>query len=115
MVFGWLLGQVRFGGKEGEGPAVAQEKPPDESKVGTVDDFIKSQEARKLAEKWKAKGFTKRGIGQLLRVLWLFHKSDKTALKEGDGILSALKGEDGLGRILGVLKLATEGLMKMKK
>ena len=116
MVVGWLfsqMGQLRFG--ESKQPDFEQAKPPEESNVSTAESFLKSQEAKKLADKWKAKGFTKRGISQLLRVLWLFRKSDKDALKEGDGILSALKGEDGLGKILGVLKLATEGLMRMKK
>src|SRR3989338_6218704 len=113
---GWLfaqIGQIKFG--ESKEPDFTQAKPPEASQTASAEGFLKSNEAKKLAEKWRGKGFTKRGVTRLLRNLWLLSKSDKDALKEGDGILSSLKGEDGLGKILGVLKLATEGLMKMNK
>jgi len=90
-----------------------QESVKSEEKVQTAEQFLKSPEAQRFIEDWKKKGYTKRGVVKLLLVLYPFTKGKKggvlTAAKD---LLASLKGEDGLSRLLGVLKLVPEGIMK---
>ncbi len=101
------------------------EKEPDESqkveqevKVEpqlTQKELINDPKFKKLEEKFVKKGFTKRGIRELAHVTRIVYKDKNTAIKAAESILLGLKGEDGLGKILGTLKLATEGLGSILK
>lgn len=114
MVFGFLLGQLRGSMfKEEEEPKVAQVKP-ENVKSDSVGSFLKTPETRQFMSEWKGKGYTKRGITKLFSALWGLHNSDKNVRGAAKDILSSLIGEDGLGKVLGALKLIPEGIMKLK-
>jgi len=92
-------------------PEPELEKRPSE-KSKSSEQFIKSPETQKFISKWMKKNYTKRGITKLLMRMWLLSSSDKKALKAAEEILSALIGMDGLSKVLGALKLVSEGIMK---
>ena len=74
--------------------------------------FLKTPEAVRLVEEWNKKGFKKRGITNLLRALFPAFKSNKGVISNAKDLLASLKGEDGLSRVLSILKLVPEGIMK---
>ncbi|MFA6530978.1 MAG: hypothetical protein WCT31_04560 [Candidatus Micrarchaeia archaeon] len=91
----------------------AKKAGPTEEKTENFQEFIKTPEAKKLiAEYTKNKKFTKRGVVKLLLILHPMMKSNKGVTSAAKDILSSLVGEDGLSRLLGVLKLVPEGIMK---
>ena len=96
------------------GMAMAQ-KPEEQKKTDSSSEFLKSKEAQGVVNEYAKKGYTKRGVSELLRKMFVLYGSKDMALKEGKGLLASLKGEDGLGRVLGMLKLASEGLRKTIK
>jgi len=74
--------------------------------------FLKSPESVRLIEDWKKKGFTKRGVTKLLAILFPAFKSNKGVVSAAKDLLASLKGEDGLSRVLSILKLVPEGIMR---
>lgn len=87
-----------------------------EEKTENFQEFIKSPEVKKLVSEYtKNKKFTKRGVVKLLLVLHPMMKSNKGTLASAKDVLSSLVGEDGLSRLLSVLKLVPEGIMKGEK
>jgi hypothetical protein len=83
-----------------------------EEKAETAEKFLKTPEAVRVIEEWRKKGYTKRGVVKLLMVLYPMFKSNKSIVSAAKDLLASLKGEDGLSRLLGVLKLVPEGIMK---
>lgn len=104
-----VFNMLKFGEKKEEEPAQTQ-KPE-----ATFEQFVKTPEAKKFMDDWKKKQYTKRGISKLLAILWPIHKDGKSVLKAAGDILSALKGEDALGKMLSALKLVPEGILKVIK
>lgn len=90
------------------------EKPPEE-KTENFQEFLKTPEVTKMVTEWKKKGFTRRGLVKLFEILHPLYSSNKKVVSAAKDILSSLKGEDGLSRVLGVLKLVPEGIMKGMK
>ncbi len=90
------------------------EKGPEE-KTENFQEFLKTPEVTKLITDWKKKGFTRRGLVKLLLILNPMYKSNKGVISAAKDMLSSLKGEDGLSRVLGILKLVPEGIMKGMK
>jgi len=84
-------------------------------KTENFQEFLKTPEVAKLITDWKKKGFTRRGLVKLLLILHPMYKSNKGVIAAAKDMLSSLKGEDGLSRVLGVLKLVPEGIMKGMK
>jgi len=91
------------------------QKGPTEEKAENFQEFMKSPEVARLVSEWKKKGFTKRGITKLLSILFPMFNSNKSVLASAKDLLASLKGEDGLSRVLSVLKLVPEGIMKGMK
>ena len=81
----------------------------------TYKNVIQDPEFKKMEDKFVKKGFTKRGIRELTRVTSLVYKNKKESIKSAESILLGLRGEDGLSKVLGTLKLATEGLGALLK
>ena len=102
-----------------------KDKEPDvkskSEKSTTATEFIRSPETRKMVSNWtkgekgKKPKFTRRGVEELLKITWLIAPSDKRARKRAEELLSSLIGQDGLNKVLGALKLASEGIMKKLK
>ncbi len=99
------------------------EKPPQEEKASSVEDFLKSAEARRFVDRWSKKArdgkplYTKRGIiallGSIFRISGL--TSNKQVLSTCDELLSMLGGMDGLQGFLMGWKAKSEGLIKALK
>jgi len=108
-----MLGFLKFGKSDDEEfkEAMKNAKPLKGKTSRKIDDFIKTEEAKKLIKEWSKKGFKKRGVTALLMILWLHEGSDKKALKAAKDILSKLKGTDLFARFLDILKLAPEEKM----
>jgi|GEM_PF-2598661 hypothetical protein len=120
MVFNLLkLGQKsqeeEFSEKMKEEMAARKSSEKAEEKTENFQEFLKTPEAAKLITEWKKKGFTRRGLVKLMLILHPMYKSNKGIVSAAKDILSSLKGEDGLSRVLGVLKLVPEGIMKGMK
>ena len=102
--------QIKFWEKKEEQSETTQAAPVEKSE--SFEAFVKTVAVKKFQEDWKKKGLTKRGVSKLLLLLWQMHKSNKGVIQAAKDILSVLKGEDALGRLLGALKLVPEGIMK---
>jgi hypothetical protein len=85
------------------------------SKAPEFKEMIKDAEYVKLENDFVKKGFTRRGIRELFRVTTALHTEKKKSMQATKDILLGLKGEDGLSKVLGALKLATEGLDSLLK
>ncbi len=92
------------------------EKPPETQKSSTPEEFIKKPETQRFISGWtkKDKGYTKRGVTELLGTLFQVPglKSDKEVLTTGESILKKLGNMDGLTGFLAGWKAKSEGLMK---
>jgi len=114
MIFGQLRSMVAG---EKEEPSTTQ-KPPEEHKSGSADEFLQSAEAKRFVEHWhkqKKNGeqmYTKRGIIALLRALYPGFNSNKKLLAGADEVLKMLGGMDGLQGFLMGWKAKSEGLIK---
>ncbi|MEW6748945.1 MAG: hypothetical protein AB1295_04525 [Candidatus Micrarchaeota archaeon] len=108
-----FLGQFRPAMKQpGEETA---EKPPEQQKSSSADEFFKSAGTKNFVNNWVRKGepnYTKRGINQLLRELFPRYESDKAVIKAADNVLKMLRGEDGLTGFLAGMKATPSGIMK---
>lgn len=111
MVVGFILGLFKPALKEKE-PEVTQVKPPEQKKSASLETFLGTAATKKFLSSWKKKGYTKRGMTKLFLTLWMLHDSDKNVRNAANDILSSLIGADALGKLLGALKLAPEGLVK---
>ncbi|NYZ77210.1 hypothetical protein H0O02_02750 [Candidatus Micrarchaeota archaeon] len=90
-------------------------------KAASAEDFIKTHSAKEFVEKWAEKKdrdgkrmYTKRGITDFVM---LIHQvpgldTDKKVLKTADGLLTKLKGMDGMQAFMAGWKAKSEGLMK---
>src|SRR3989338_10333403 len=101
--------QIKFWEKK-EDQSETTQAPVEKSE--SFEAFAKTVAVKKFHDEWKKKGFTKRGVSKLLILLWPMHKSNKGVIQAAKDILSCLKGEDALGRLLGALKLVPESIMK---
>ena len=87
----------------------------------TLQETIRDPEYQKLEERFARKDprdktkFTKRGMRDLLALHLKLVDTKAEAIKRTKALLEGLKGEDGLARVLGTLKLATEGLSSILK
>ena len=93
-----------------------EEKPAEQKQVqeksSSFEEFSKKKEVKEFTDNWKKKGFTKRGVSDLLLILWYREASDKGILKAAGDLLSKLKGEDALSSVLGLFKIKSEPLLK---
>jgi hypothetical protein len=115
-----FLGQFRpvFKGEE-EAPKTVQ-KPPEQQKSTSSEDFLKTPEAKEFVSGWVAKKmdgrpvFTRRGITDLLSTLFQVPGLDSNGkiLTAADKILMKLGNMDGLQGFLLGWKAKTEGILK---
>jgi len=113
MVLTWLVNQLRF--KDSEEKPEELVKPTQE-KAGSFGEFVKLPETKQFISEWRQKKkFTRRGVEDLLRILWPQQGSNKGIIKAAGNLLSKLTGEDGLLGAITALKIVPEGLMKRLK
>lgn len=118
-MFPAFIGQFKAAFKDKEEPEQAQ-KPPEQQKSPSADEFIKTPEAREFTEKWASKMregkplYTKRGVTELLRYMHQVGglSSNKQVLAASDAILKKLGNMDGLSGFLMGMKIKPEGLLK---
>ncbi|MFH2106159.1 MAG: hypothetical protein ABII22_02780 [Candidatus Micrarchaeota archaeon] len=108
-----MLGLFKPSFKEQEPSEKTEERTT--SKAPEFKELIKDAEYVKLENDFVKKGFTRRGIRELFRVTTALHTERKKSMRAAKDILLGLKGEDGLSKVLGALKLATEGLDSILK
>lgn len=109
--------------REDEFEPATVEKPPQENKSTSSEDFLKTPEARRFVERWSKKTkegkplYTKRGVVALLGSIFKISSlnSDKSVLETSDELLSMLGGMDGLQGFLMGWKAKSEGLIKALK
>jgi len=114
-----FLGQFRPMFKEAEAPAVTQ-KPPEQQKSASSEEFLKTPEAKEFVSDWVAKKvdgrpvFTRRGITDLLSTLFQVPGLDSNSkiITAADKILLKLGNMDGLQGFLMGWKAKSEGLIK---
>ncbi len=94
-----------------------QKKEEEETvtKADSLEKFLKTQDVKQLTEEFMREGYTKRGINDLLSVVYSLYNTDKMIVKRARAILTLLKGKDGLKGFFAGLKLSTEGLLKALK
>lgn len=116
-----FLGQFRPVYKgEVEEPKSTQ-KPPEQEKSSTSEEFVKTPEARDFVGKWMAVQrddkpvYTRRGVVALLKALYPSFDSNKKVLTNADDLLKMLGGMDGLQGFLMGWKAKSEGLIKGMK
>ncbi|MFH1785884.1 MAG: hypothetical protein ABH842_05640 [Candidatus Micrarchaeota archaeon] len=120
-----VIGQFRstMKSREDEFESATIEKPPQQNKSSTSEEFIKTPEARRFVEKWAKKTkegkhmYTKRGIIALLGSIFKISSldSDKSVLDTSEELLSMLGGMDGLQGFLMGWKAKSEGLITALK
>lgn len=118
-MFPAFLGQFRGAFKEKEEPEQTQ-KPPEEQKSPSADEFVKTPEVKQFVEKWTAKpkegkpAYTKRGVVELVRYMHQITglESNKAVLAASEGVLKKLSNMDGLHGFLMGMKIKPEGLLK---
>ena len=121
-MFPAFLGQFRSVFKEDEKPERV-EKPPEQQKSSSSEEFLRTPEAKDFVGRWAAKErdgkplYTKRGVVDLLGAL---HQvpglgSDKAIIGAADKILMKLGGMDGLQGFLMGWKAKSEGIVKSLK
>ncbi len=97
---------------EEEKPETTQ-KPPEQQKSPTAEEFVKTPEAKEFIKTW-GQEFTKRGVTDLLSVL---HQnpgltSNKEVLARAEDVLKRLGNKDGLQGFLMGWKAKSEGIVK---
>lgn len=118
-----VFGQFKSTVKESEFEPAEVEKPPQQDKSTTAEEFLKTSDAKRFVERWTKKTrdgkpmYTKRGIvallGSIFRISGL--NSNKTVLGTSDELLSMLGGMDGLQGFLMGWKAKSEGLITALK
>lgn len=81
-------------------------------KSESVKDFLHTRKGREIINFAKKAGFKKRGVVELLILIWTLFDSDEDLAKEVMKILKQLKGVDGLNTLLKILKLKSDTLDK---
>lgn len=117
-----VFGQFKSTMKD-EFEAAEVEKPPQQDKSTTAEEFLKTPDAKRFVERWAKKNregkpmYTKRGIvallGSIFRISGL--SSNKKVLDTSDELLSMLGGMDGLQGFLMGWKAKSEGLITALK
>lgn len=114
-----FLGQFKTMFKEEE-EAKAVQKPPEQQKSPSSEEFLKTPEAKQFVREWSAKErdgrplYTRRGITDLMSTLFQVPglDSNKKVVEAADKILMKLGGMDGLQGFLMGWKAKSEGLIK---
>lgn len=90
-------------------PEEGQAKPVQmQEKSSSYDEFSKKKEVKQFIDNWKKKGYTRRGVQDLLLILWYRENTDKGILKAAGDLLSKLKGDDALESVLSLFKIKSE-------
>ncbi|MDD5172455.1 MAG: hypothetical protein PHF60_05475 [Candidatus ainarchaeum sp.] len=118
-MFPAFLGQFKAALKEKEEPEQTQ-KPPEQQKSPSADEFVKTPEVKQFVDKWTAKpkegkpAYTKRGVVELVRYMHQIAglESNKAVLAASEGVLKKLSNMDGLHGFLMGMKIKPEGLLK---
>lgn len=86
------------------------QKKPDEVSEVSMDEFIKSSAVKSFITEWKSRGFTKRGVVELLLLLYPLYKElgIQGVLNKAKRLLEKLSGMDDLRDVLSSLKLRPE-------
>lgn len=87
---------------------------PIEQVVSDFANFVKEKETKTFLDSWKAKGYKKVGVTELLFIIWNTNRgsSTKSMLARAQEVLQKLKGEGSWFSFLGDLKLTPEKLLK---
>ncbi|MEM4367110.1 MAG: hypothetical protein QW035_03200 [Candidatus Anstonellales archaeon] len=86
------------------------QKKPDEVSEVSMDEFLSNSATKSFINEWKSRGFTKRGVVELLLLLYPLYKQlgVQGVLSKAKKLLEKLSGMDELRDVLSSLKLRPE-------